>query len=99
MPFEAVTFALQEIGLGRAFRWGRRHCADRRAGRLAAQDAQMQTYRHNWRYAPETWEDLIEEVVVCETWFFRDKTSSLGEHVMPRWIKTGAGPRQAGLGS
>ena len=55
--------------------------------------ANADAYRQQLEVSPETWEDLIEEVVVCETWFFRDEEPFvfLGEHVMPRWIKTRGG--------
>jgi chemotaxis protein methyltransferase WspC len=54
------------------------------------EDEDADAYLRRLEVSPETWEDLVEQVVVPETWFFRDGEPFvfLGDHVMPHWMKT-----------
>jgi len=50
-------------------------------------------YRRRLEVSPETWESLVEEVVVPETWFFRDWEPFvfLGNYVTSQWMRIRGG--------
>lgn len=56
--------------------------------RLACGEPDLQTYLKRLQTEPQELEELIESVIVPETWFFRDRKpfEFLGRYVMSEWL-------------